>query len=255
MARNVAIIQARYGATRLPGKVLIKIAGREVLGRVIDRVGLGRGVDQIVIATTDRSLDDPVARFAESCGVPIFRGSEHDVLGRFYAAAKAFDATTIVRVNADNPLIDGRYIDDLIAAIDGGGVDYVSFRAGDRPVMLTALSFFAEAMTFACLERADRAIVELFHREHVTLGIYTAPDRFRVRWLTCPPFCDAKALRFTLDTVDDLAILEDVITALGDEAGTATAEDVVKLVSQRPDWLQRMSAANAAQPKTTGFKS
>jgi spore coat polysaccharide biosynthesis protein SpsF len=252
MAHNAAIIQARYGATRLPGKVLTKIAGREVLGRVIDRIRTARRIDRVVVATTDAPADDAVAEFAAACGVDVFRGSEQDVLGRFHAAATAFAATTVVRVNADNPLIDGRYCDDLVAAISEGGADYVSFRAGQRPVMLTALSFFAEAMTFDCLDRANREVADSFQREHVTLGIYTAPERFRVRWLACPPLFEDQRLRFTLDTPDDLAMLNEVIAALGEQSSTATAEEIVRLVARRPDWLERMAAANAAQPKSAG---
>lgn len=251
MARNVAIIQARYGATRLPGKVLCKLGGREVLGRVIDRMALATRLDDVVVATTDRSIDDPVAGFASTCGTSVFRGSENDVLGRFHAAATTFKASTIVRVNADNPLIDGRYIDDLLSAIADGGSDYVSYRAGEKPVMLTALSFFAEAITKECLDRANREIVDPFAREHVTLGIYKAPDRFRVRWLACPPFCDDARLRFTLDTPEDLAILDHVITALGTHAKAATAEEVVRLVNEHPDWLDHMATANETQPKST----
>jgi spore coat polysaccharide biosynthesis protein SpsF len=251
MARNVAIIQARFGATRLPGKVLAKLCGREVLARVIDRVALARRLDEVVVATTDRSTDDPVADFASRCGTAVFRGNEQDVLGRFYAAATEYKATTIVRVNADNPLIDGRFIDPLISVVDGGDADYVSYRAGDKPVMLTALSFFAEAVTLACLERANREIVDPFHREHVTLGVYTAPERFRVHWLPCPSFCNDPQLRLTLDTVDDFGVLEEVIAALGDQADKASAEEIVRIVSQRPELLIRMAAANNSQPKST----
>lgn len=247
----VAVVQARMGSTRLPGKLLLTLGTKSVLRWVLDRVTRAERLDGIVVATSTAPADDRLAQRCRQWGIPCFRGSETDVLGRFLAAAEAFDARLIIRVNADNPLVDPSYLDDLIENARQNGADYTSYRRGDgRPVMLTALSFFTEAISRDCLERAGREITDPFRREHVTLGVYDRPGRFQVHWLDTPAFCDDPRLRFTVDTGADLDTLRQVVDALGKGAETVTAEEVVRLVQGRPDWLQAMAAGNARNPKS-----
>ena len=183
--------------------------------------------------------------------IPCFRGSEEDVLGRFSAAAETFDATHVVRVNADNPLVDPRYIDRLLEAAIVTGADYTSYRRADsKPVMLTAVSFFTEVVGRSCLQRANDEIVDPFQREHVTLGIYTRPDLFKVHWLDLPATCNDHRLRFTLDTAEDLELLRDVFNYLGKNAIAATAEEIVHAASAHPWWLDTMAKLNATNPKS-----
>jgi len=248
--KALALIQARMRSTRLPGKVLAPLGEKCVLRRLLDRMARAGSVDLTVVATSDHLMDDELARVCREWNVPVFRGSESDVLGRFVAAARAFDAEWIVRVNSDNPLLDPRYIDELMAAVWGENVDYASYRRGDgRPVMLTALSFFAEAISRECLERSDREIMDPSEREHVTLGIYSRSERFVVRWLDVPSFCNDPRLRFTVDTQADLDLLREIYTVLGDRASMAGADEVVRLALECPKWLEQMAAANAAHPK------
>ena len=247
---TIAIVQARVGSTRLPGKVLTAIGDRPLLRWVLDRLAGSRRLDGIVVATSTAAQDDVIAQRCGEWGAAVFRGSESDVLGRFAGAADAFHASTIVRVNADNPLIDPAYIDQLVAAMADSGVDYASYRRADgRPVMLTALSFFAEAVSRQCLDRAAREITDPFEREHVTLGIYRRPDRFDLQWLDVPEFCNDARLRFTLDTPDDLALLREVIGSLGDRAAAAGAAEIVAHVCSRPQWLETMTRLNDSNPK------
>jgi spore coat polysaccharide biosynthesis protein SpsF len=235
----------------LPGKVLLPLANRVVLRWVLDRLARATRLDEIVVATSDAASDDLLADRCMQWGVGCFRGSEADVLGRFAAAATDAGADWIVRVNADNPLVDPHYADALVAAAVDRHVDYASFRRGDgRPVMLTALSFFLEIVSRDCLDRAAREITDPFLREHVTLGIYQCPQRFDVHWLDVPSCCNDPDLRFTLDTPDDLELLGEMFLALGDDALTVTAEDAVRLVAGRPDWRARMAALNRTNPKS-----
>jgi len=246
----VAIVQARIGSSRLPGKVLLALGDRCLLRWVLDRLGRAESLDQVLVATSTAAHDDVLAEKCREWGTRCFRGSEDDVLGRFLGAAEASDAGVIVRVNADNPLIDPAYVDKLLADIHAGGADYVSYeRADATPVMLTALSFFAEAMTMACLRRAAREVTDRFQREHVTPGIYTRPEKHRVRFLPVPSFCNDSRLRLTVDTQADLAILREVFSALGQKAEGATAEEVVRLVDGHPEWLSAMEGLNAEHPK------
>lgn len=248
--RTVAVVQARMGSTRLPGKLLLTLGDRSILQWVLDRVRRAQRLHAVVLATSTAAADDCLVEHCRRWDVPCFRGSEADVLGRFAATAECFDAGLIVRVNADNPLVDPQHIDALVEAALRSGADYQSYRRGDgKPVMLTALSFFTEVISRACLRRAHREIVDPFRREHVTLGIYGCPEQFDVRWLDVPACCNDPRLRFTVDTPSDFDLLQEVFQALGGRAATATPQDVVRLVQGRPEWLQAMTAGNALNPK------
>jgi spore coat polysaccharide biosynthesis protein SpsF len=250
--RVVAIVQARMGSTRLAGKVLRPVAGRMILDWVLERLAKATSLDELVVATSTAEKDDVIEAFCAERGVACFRGSEDDVLGRFVAAAEAYNADVVVRVNADNPLVDPAFVDTMVAALAETGGDYISYRRRDgKPVMLTALSFFTEALTRDCLDRAGRQIDSPFEREHVTLGIYNRPEQYDVRWLDVPAICNNESLRFTLDTPEDLAFLETFLESLGEAALSVDAETVVASATAQPDWLARMDALNNQNPKTS----
>ena len=254
--RVVAVVQARMGSTRLSGKVLRKVAGRTILDWVLARLAQATSLDEIVVATSVADNDDVIEAFCADRDVTCFRGSEDDVLGRFEAAAEVHAADVIVRVNADNPLVDPRFVDAMVAAMLADGGDYLSYRRGDgKPVMLTALSFFTEAMSRECLDRASREIDSTFEREHVTLGIYNRPDEYDVRWLDVPTICNNESLRFTLDTPEDMAFLETFLQSLGQAALTVDAETVVASAIAQPEWMARMDALNNQNPKTSTSSS
>jgi spore coat polysaccharide biosynthesis protein SpsF len=236
-------------STRLPGKVLLPLGETCVLRCVLGRLVRADLPATVVVATSDQEADDQLADACEGWGFDVFRGSETDVLGRFAAAADRFAADRIIRVNSDNPFIDPGYIKPLADAL-AEGVDYVSYRRSDgRPVMLTALSFFVEILSRECLERANREITDAREREHVTIGIYGRPERYAVRWLDVPGFCNDDRLRLTIDTQADLEMARAVWAALGERATSAGAEEIVRLILSRADWLEAMSAANSANPK------
>src|SRR5688500_8132039 len=122
----VAVVQARAGSTRLPGKVLMDVAGRPMLARIMHRVAAASRVDEVVLATSDLDRDDPVAELAASEGFGVFRGSEEDVLGRFAGAARAADADVVVRITGDCPLIAPEVIDEVVTRLVDDGADYAS---------------------------------------------------------------------------------------------------------------------------------
>ena len=249
--KTIAIIQARLRSTRLVGKVLRDLGDRCVLRWVVDRLRNAKCLDEIVVATSTAEADDMLVAQCRRWQVPCFRGSESDVLGRFVETAKTYAADRVVRVNADNPLIDPLYIDRLVDAGKRSEADYQSYRRGDgTPVMLTAMSFFAEVVSMSCLRRADREIDDPFEREHVTLGIYTKPEQYDVCWLDVPSGCNDPRLRLTLDTSDDLALLRTVFSALGPRAESAGTPEILDLIHRHPEWLRTMVALNHSNPKT-----
>jgi spore coat polysaccharide biosynthesis protein SpsF (cytidylyltransferase family) len=162
--RTVAIIQARMGSTRLPGKVLADLAGKPLLGRVIERVRRARTIDQVVVATSDRPADDRVAGYCSSLGVGCFRGSEEDVLDRYYQAARLWPAGAYARITADCPLLDPGVIDRVVTAFAQNDCDYAAnFLRRTFPAGVDL-----EVFTFATLERTWREASEPAEREHVT---------------------------------------------------------------------------------------
>src|SRR5688500_8743591 len=147
----VAVVQARAGSTRLPGKVLMELAGRPMLAQILRRVAAASRVDEVVLATSDLERDDPVAAVAEAEGVAVFRGSEEDVLARFVGAARSADADVVMRITGDCPLIAPEVIDAVVARLVDEGADYASNVL--RRTFPKGLD--AEALTMDALERID----------------------------------------------------------------------------------------------------
>jgi spore coat polysaccharide biosynthesis protein SpsF len=247
---RVAIIQARMGSKRLPGKVLMNLVDRAVLEWVVCRVRQSTQLDAVTVATTIDSRDDILAERCREWNVPCYRGSEDDVLARFYAAASEIGADLVLRVNADNPLLDPVAMDRLVKETLASKTEYSSYRLRNgSPVMLTGLGLFTEALTFECLELAHRTLTEPAEREHVTLGIYRRPLTEKLLFLAVPAFCDDARIRLTLDCLEDFRMLERICLELGRNASSAGAEDVVALLSKHPAWLDEMASRNAMHDK------
>jgi len=198
----VAIIQARMGSTRLAGKVMMDLAGKSVLSRVIERVKEAKTPHEICVATSDLAKDDVVSDEARANGVRVYRGSEEDVLSRYLGAAEMTGADHIVRVTADNPLTEPEFIDICAENIMKGKIDYAAMK--DIPY-----GTGAEAVTKEALSRAaEKATKE--EKEHVTIGIYNKPDLFRTRALEPSPEFRRPDIRLTMDTARDYDVLSDI---------------------------------------------
>jgi spore coat polysaccharide biosynthesis protein SpsF (cytidylyltransferase family) len=164
--RTVAIIQARMGSTRLPGKVLMDLAGEPMLVRVVNRVRRAERLDEVVVATTASPSDDPIFEGCRQRGWAVERGSEKDVLDRYYRAARAHHADVVVRITADCPFVDAGLIDQVVGAFLGGGYDYVSNVLEPRTY---PRGLDVEVFRFSALEKAWQEDRDPSWREHVTL--------------------------------------------------------------------------------------
>jgi len=214
-----AIIQARMGSTRLPGKTLAEVGGKPLIQHLVDRVRTSRFVAEVIIATTDRVEDDALVRFAERRGLKYFRGSEQDVLDRIYRAAAHYGVKHIVRVTPDCPLLDPRVMDRVIEVYQSGQYDYVSNTLQySYPDGLDV-----EVFSFAALERAWKEAQLPSEREHVTTYIRHS-DQFRPFNVESP--VNVGHLKWSVDTEADLAFVRSVFARLGDRADTAGFEDV-----------------------------
>ena len=209
----LGVIQARSGSTRLPRKVLLPLAGRPAILQMLDRVARCGRLDELWLATSTASADDELASVVEAAGYPVFRGSEDDVLDRFYRLAKARQADLIVRLTGDCPLHDPAVIDEVVDAYLGA-CPPVSYASNcETPTFPDGLD--AEVLSFDLLEQLALGTTHGPDREHVTLGIYrngrtgAGPLTLCVR---AP--ADFSHLRWTLDHPEDYAFIQCVYDAL-----------------------------------------
>lgn len=240
-----AIVQARTGSTRLPGKTLADVGGRPMLGRLVDRARRIPSVEQVIVATTEKPPDEAILRFAADRGLPAYAGSEDDVLDRFYQAARRYGVAVVVRVTPDCPLLDPA-VSGLVLArfLEGRGeLDYVSNT--QPPTFPDGLD--TEVVAFAALERAWREARLASDREHVTPYIYKQPGEFRLANVTHAP--DLSALRWTVDERADLEFVRAVYARLGAMADTFGMEDVLELLRREPE----LEAINQGTARNEGY--
>jgi spore coat polysaccharide biosynthesis protein SpsF len=202
MSRTVCIIQARMASTRLPGKVLLELAERTVLFHVLERCRAIPGIDAVCCASPEGADCDPVVTEAKRCGVEIFRGSEKDVLNRYYGAAKALQADFVLRVTSDCPLIDPELCGRVLAEVTSGRAD---FAVNNIPVSWPH-GLDCEAFTFALLERTSRESQIYAEREHVGLFMRHASGVRRTN--VAAKGKDMSHHRWTLDTPQDYAFFD-----------------------------------------------
>jgi len=224
----VAIIQARMGSERLPGKVLLDIAGQTMLGRVVRRVQSSKTIGAVVVATTELPADDAVAEAARELGVRVTRGSEENVLDRFRQAAVESAAATIVRVSADSPFVDPEVTDMVVDAFISNDVDYASNKLEPSfPLGLDVEAFSREA-----LETTWREATAAYERSHVTVRMYSQPSKLRLLPVTTTP--NRHSWRWTVDTPEDLDFAREVFGRF-DGRNDFSWMDVVGLLDGNPE--------------------
>jgi spore coat polysaccharide biosynthesis protein SpsF len=230
--RIVAVIQARMGSTRLPGKVLAGIGDDPLLAWTVRGVQAIRGVSDVVVATTTEAADDEVASLASGLGVAVHRGPVHDVLTRCHEAVAPFDPDVIVRQTADNPFPDPNVAAAQIRVVVDGGFDYVGIDGWP-------LGIAAEACRMTALDAANREATDAADREHVMPFLYRQADRFRIGMLRRPGQGQpaAEHARYTVDTDSDLAFARALAARLGHGPPIQLAE-LETIVSDEPELLK-----------------
>ncbi|WP_252250251.1 glycosyltransferase family protein [Clostridium sp. ZBS13] len=231
------IVQARVGSTRLPNKVLKYLpfdSKITVLEQDIRRIKKSKYLNDIIIATTESSEDDKIVEIAKEENVKVFRGSEHDVLGRYYFAAKENNIDVIVRVTSDCPCVDSEIIDMVVD-------EYLKDESFDFVATVLKRTFpiglDVEVIKFSALEKAFKEAEKDYQREHVTDYIYENPNIFKLKNVSASNKYNAPTLRVTLDTTEDYTILSAIYDFLYYKNENFSAVDVVNLLNQKP-WLQ-----------------
>ncbi|MBL76936.1 MAG: acylneuraminate cytidylyltransferase [Chloroflexi bacterium] len=202
---NGCIIQARIGSTRLPGKVMYKINERPIIDYLLSQIKHSELIDKIVVATTDQKNDDLISNYIKRKKLSVFRGDEHDVLDRYYKCAKKFRFSTIIRITADNPLIEPHIIDRCIKKFYENSYDYVS-----NTIKRTfPIGYDVEIFSFEVLENAWKNAKLPSEREHVTPNIIKNNG---LRKFNIKNSQDFSKFRITLDTDADLELIKKILT-------------------------------------------
>jgi len=225
---TAAILQARMSSSRLPRKVLHPILGRPMLARQIERIQRAKCIDQLIVATSIGSDDDPIASLAADLDVACYRGSLDDVLDRYYQAAKGASADHVIRLTGDCPLADPNLIDQVFQFYLENEFDYAS--NARVPAFPDGLD--VEAFSFTVLEQAWREAVVPSHREHVTFFIIEHPNRFSLGDFGSA--LDLSYLRWTVDNPEDCELVRRIYETLYPENPEFTTADILALLEREP---------------------
>ena len=199
-----AIIQARCGSTRFPNKVFADVNGKPLIWHVVNRLTHAKTINKIVIATTINKKDDKIEKWCNENNVACYRGSENDVLNRYYSASVAFPSDIVVRITADDPFKEPAVIDAVVNKLINEGFDHVTNNF--PPSWPEGLD--CEAFTFAALEASEKSTNDAFEREHVTQYIYHNPDKFKIGNVASPK--NLSYLRWTIDKEVDYEMVKAV---------------------------------------------
>ena len=227
----VAIIQARMSSSRLPGKVLLNLAGRPILEHVIVRLSLSKTIDEVVVATSTDDTDDTLVAWLVDFEANFFRGSLLDVLDRYYKCAVEYQADWVVRITSDCPLVDPDIVDHVVVKAINENFDLYGL-AGEFPDGLDVQVFKFDALK-AAWAQADKP----FEREHV--GTYiecTNPDQFKVGGAYL--FRNLGHMRWTLDEKADLIFLRKLMSYLSDDIKSFRTKDILEVINKHPELLK-----------------
>ncbi|MEO6709311.1 MAG: glycosyltransferase family protein [Planctomycetota bacterium] len=244
--RIVAILQARTGSTRLPGKVLMPIGERSMLERVVERIQRMLTIDDFIVATSVSPADDAIASLCTAQGWHCFRGPEKDVLERYLRAAQAMSASDVVRITSDCPLFSWQQADRLVAQHIASGNDYthnLTCWGSGMPI-----GTGVEAMTIDALGMAWTYGLEPNHREHVTEYLYEHPQRFQIELMRAPETIDRPSYRLTVDTRRDLELMRRIHERVAPADGVVDLREAVALLDADPE----LAGSNADSERKVG---
>jgi len=243
-----AIIVARMDSSRLPGKALEDIGGQPMIGRIIDRVGHSRSVDEILIATTTLSTDDALEAYAQSAGVRYYRGSSDDVLGRITNAARYANGEIILDLMGDNPLVHAELVDDVVAWYRENDYDFVSsvtteFPHAPKDMPKFPIGLRVQAMSIDCLEKCEKIAHSDEHREHATKYIFDHPDKFRVGYYPADgkwAKLNRPDLTFAVNFRENLEMIRKIYQIGTAKEGDLTMDRIVEIFDQNPELARLM---------------
>lgn len=225
-----AIIQARCGSTRFPNKVFADVNGKPLIWHVVNRLTHAKTINKIVIATTINEKDDKIEKWCNENNVACYRGSENDVLNRYYSASVAFPSDIVVRITADDPFKEPAVIDAVVNKLVNEGFDHVTNNY--PPSWPEGLD--CEAFTFAALEASEKSTNDAFEREHVTQYIYHNPDKFKIGNVASPK--NLSYLRWTIDKEVDYEMVKAVYAHRNPaNTGILLLDEILDILEKNPE--------------------
>ncbi len=229
-----AIVEARMGSTRLPGKTMMPVVGKPSIELLIERLRLASMLDNIILATSTNKEDDVIEHFCEDKKIDCFRGSSEDVLSRVYNAAKTYETDVIVEVTGDCPLLDPWLIDDCINIFLNSQYDYLSnFIEQSYPPGIDVQIF-----TFEVLEEMERLAKEEKYREHVSLYILKHPEQYKMYNIVAPYELTYPDWHLELDEYKDYELIKLVYESLYYKNPQFKTSDIIMLLKEHPEWLE-----------------
>mgnify|MGYP003986334339 FL=1 len=230
MVSVTAIIQARMGSTRFPGKSLRPIAGLPLLEHIINRLKQVPEIDLILLAIPENETESPLIEFAHRLHIPLFQGSEEDVLDRFIKAGESVQTEHLVRVCGDNPLIDIPLLRSLIQAHLTDKADYT------LPQDPVPLGSACEVVRLAALKKINELAKRSIYREHVTTWFHEHPSSFRIKRINVPDYLKNHTFRLTVDTDQDFQIMDELFNNLSHSPESPlNLETVIEYLISHPE--------------------
>lgn len=239
-----ATIEARMTSSRLPGKVLMDYCGKSNLQHIIERLKRSKYIDEVVVATTVNEQDNPIIELCEDIGCKYYRGSEEDVLLRVLESAKSVNADIIVEITGDCPVIDWRHIDKLIGMFFSGEYDY----AANILKRTFPRGFDTQVFPVEILEDVNRVSKNPVDHEHVSLYIYTHPERYRLMNWEAEEKMNHPEFEITLDTKEDYEFIKQIYEILYPKNSDFSAQDVVELLIKHPEMIKRLESTHRKDP-------
>lgn len=224
----VGIIQARMGSTRLPGKVMKEVNGKSLLEYQIERLKEVQLIDDIIIATTTRKNDDCIVDFCEKQNITVHRGSEENVLERYYFAATESNANLVVRMTSDCPLIDPAIVDKMIMYYLTNDFDYVS----NTIIRSYPRGMDAEIFSYVTLKEAYSYAEKDYEKEHVTPYIYLNPEKYRIGQMINEK--NSSQYRLTVDVPEDFVLISTLIETLYIKNKMFDLDMILKEMNEKP---------------------
>lgn len=233
------------GSSRLPGKVLMPLAGKPALERIIERVKKSKYVDQVVVATTVDKRDNPIVELTNRLGINYYKGSEEDVLKRVLEAARSARADIIVEITGDCPLVDWRLINRGVEELFEKSLDYsannIEFSYPD--------GFDVRVFPTKILEKVDKLTDDPIDRVHVTYYIYNHPEQFKIYNWVAPKEHYWSDIRLTLDEKADYELLNSIFERLLPHDEDFSVGDVINLLKKNPELLDVNKYVKAKNPQ------
>lgn len=241
----VATIEARMTSSRLPGKVLMPLAGKPALERLLERLGRSKYIDEIVVATTTNVTDDPIIELIDKLGIKYFRGSEDDVLDRVLKAAKSEEADVIVEITGDCPLVDWRIVDRGIEELLEKDADY----SANNTTFSYPDGFDVRVFPVKILEKVNKLTNDPIDRVHVTYYIYTHQEQFKINNWVAPQEHYWPNIRLTLDERSDYQLINIIFEKLLNKNQDFSVGDIINLLKNEPELLVINKYVKAKNPE------